>query len=130
MPLLSIRTSAPQPENRAVEKLLLELSARVARHLGKPESYVMTSLEADVPMTFAGSFAGPSADPTDDPTADPVAYLEIRSVGSISPEATKAMSADFCRLIEERLGVPASRIYIAFSPCEGYLWGWNGRTFG
>jgi phenylpyruvate tautomerase PptA (4-oxalocrotonate tautomerase family) len=118
MPLLSVRTSAPQPDLEAADALLLEISGKVARHLGKPESYVMTSLEAGVPMTFAGS------------RAEPVAYLELKSVGSIRAEATQAMSAELCQLIERHLGVPAARTYIEFSPCEGYLWGWNGRTFG
>jgi phenylpyruvate tautomerase PptA (4-oxalocrotonate tautomerase family) len=118
MPLLSVRTSAAGPASETVEALLLQLSGTVAQHLGKPESYVMTSFEADVPMTFAGS------------CAEPVAYLELKSVGSLSPDATRRMSAELCRLIEEGLGVPAARTYIEFSPCEGHLWGWNGRTFG
>ena len=118
MPLLSVRTNATPPDSTAVEALLREFSIKVSQHLGKPEAYVMTCFEAGVPMTFAGS------------SSEPVAYLELRSVGSIGTDATTAMSADFCQLIEERLGVPAARTYIAFSPWEGYLWGWNGRTFG
>ncbi|MFS8802740.1 phenylpyruvate tautomerase MIF-related protein, partial [Synechococcus sp. R60.2] len=32
--------------------------------------------------------------------------------------------------IEARLGIPKKRIYIEFSDAKGYLWGWNGTTFG
>jgi phenylpyruvate tautomerase len=118
MPLLQIRTSTPPPAPAAVKDLLLEVSARVARHLGKPERYVMTALESAVPMSFAGDAAAP------------VAYLELKSVGRLTPQQTQTISTDLCGLIEQRLGVPAGRIYIEFAAAEGYLWGWNGGTFG
>ncbi|MFO8239254.1 MAG: phenylpyruvate tautomerase MIF-related protein, partial [Prochlorococcaceae cyanobacterium] len=118
MPLLSIRTSAPAPAAADLDGLLREISGRIATHLGKPEAYVMTAFEGDVAMTFAGS------------GREPVAYLELKSVGRLSPESTAAISADLCGLIEERLAVPAARTYIEFAAAEGYLWGWNRRTFG
>lgn len=116
MPLLSVRTSAPAPAD--LEGLLGEISGRVATHLGKPEAYVMTAFEGGVAMTFAGS------------GTEPVAYLELKSVGRLSPQTTAAISADLCDLIEAQLGVPAARTYIEFAAAEGYLWGWNRRTFG
>jgi len=118
MPLLSIRTSAPAPAAAELDGLLREISGRIAAHLGKPEAYVMTAFEGGVAMTFAGS------------AAEPVAYLELKSVGRLSPQITTAISADLCGLVEERLGVPAARTYIEFAAAEGYLWGWNRRTFG
>ena len=118
MPLLTVKTSVTRPAAAKVESLLLEISGRIARHLGKPEAYVMTAFEGAVPMTFAGT------------TTEPVCYLELKSVGTFSPAKTKALSADLCALIEERLGVPAARTYIEFAGVEGHLWGWNGGTFG
>ncbi|SBO41856.1 phenylpyruvate tautomerase MIF-related protein [Cyanobium sp. NIES-981] len=118
MPLITVRTSCESPSAAAVDALLLDLSARVARHLGKPEAYVMTAFEAGVPMTFAGS------------RDQPVCYLELRSVGGFSPTTTAAVSADLCQLVADSLGVPPERTYVAFMAAEGYLWGWNGRTFG
>jgi phenylpyruvate tautomerase PptA (4-oxalocrotonate tautomerase family) len=118
MPLLTVKTSVTRPAAAEVESLLLEISGRIARYLGKPEAYVMTAFEGEVPMTFAGS------------TTEPVCYLELKSVGTFSPAKTQAISADLCALIEERLGVPAARTYIEFTGAEGHLWGWNGGTFG
>ncbi|MEO1003271.1 MAG: phenylpyruvate tautomerase MIF-related protein [Cyanobacteria bacterium J06638_7] len=118
MPLLSVRTSAPAPAAADLESLLKEISTRIAAHLDKPEAYVMTAFDGGVAMTFAGSAAAP------------VAYLELKSVGRLGPRTTSALSADLCDLIEQRLGVPAARTYIEFSAAEGYLWGWNRRTFG
>jgi len=117
MPLIKVQTSVTAPETNKSEELLKQLSASLAKHLGKPESYVMTALEANVPMTFAG-------------TTDPVCYVEIKSVGSMRPQQTQAMSQDFCEQINQAIGVPTNRIYIEFADAQGYLWGWDGRTFG
>jgi phenylpyruvate tautomerase len=117
MPLIKVQTSTVAPEPTAVEGLLKTLSAKLATHLSKPESYVMTAFEPEVVMTFAG-------------TTEPTCYIEIKSVGSMSPAQTKAMSQDFCQVISEKLGVPINRVYIEFADAKGAMWGWNGSTFG
>jgi len=117
MPLIKVQTSASKPEKGAVDSLLKSLSAGLAKHLGKPESYVMTAFEPDVPMTFAGS------------SDEPVCYIEIKSIGTMSSDKTKAMSQDFCQQINNALGVPTNRVYIEFADAKGYMWGWDGRTF-
>ncbi|MEM8832361.1 MAG: phenylpyruvate tautomerase MIF-related protein [Cyanobacteria bacterium P01_G01_bin.19] len=117
MPLIKVQSSISQPEKNTVESLLTDLSAKLANHLGKPESYVMTSFESDVPMSFAGTF-------------EPACYVEIKSVGSMSSSQTKAMSQDFCSQISQQLDVDSDRIYIEFADAKGYMWGWNESTFG
>ena len=116
MPLIKVQSSVSQPE-AAVKSLLTNLSTNLAKHLGKPESYVMTAFESDVPMTFGGTF-------------DPACYVEIKSVGTMSSDQTKAMSQDFCSQISEQLNVPCNRIYIEFADAKGSMWGWNQSTFG
>lgn len=117
MPLIKVQTSVAAPQAAAVEALLKTLSSKLAKHLGKPESYVMTAFEPAVKMSFAGSF-------------DPVCYVEVKSVGNMTPAQTKAMSQDFCQEIQDKLGVPANRIYIEFADAKGAMWGWNQSTFG
>jgi phenylpyruvate tautomerase PptA (4-oxalocrotonate tautomerase family) len=117
MPLIKVQTSMPAPEKDAVEAMLKQLSASLAKHLGKPESYVMTSFEPDVAMTFAG-------------TTDPTCFVEIKSVGTMSSTQTRAMSEDFCQQINAALGIPQNRTYIEFADARGAMWGWNGSTFG
>lgn len=116
MPLIKVQSSTPAPESTAVEELLKELSAKLAQHLGKPESYVMTAFEPDVAMTFAG-------------TTEPACYVEVKSIGKMTPDQTKAMSQDFCQQIQEQIGVPKNRIYIGFTDAQRSMWGWNGSTF-
>ncbi|MEM7553126.1 MAG: phenylpyruvate tautomerase MIF-related protein [Cyanobacteria bacterium P01_A01_bin.84] len=117
MPLIKVQTSVSSPETTTVESMLKGLSAKLAKHTGKPESYVMTAFEAEVPMTFGGN-------------TDPTCYIEIKSVGTMKSEQTKAMSQDFCQDIKQALGVPQNRIYIEFADAKGHMWGWNGNTFG
>lgn len=116
MPLIKVQTSVTAPDKSVVEGLLKTLSAKLAQHLSKPESYVMTAFEPEVAMTFAGTF-------------EPVCYVEIKSIGSMQPNQTKAMSQDFCQEISQTLGVPKNRIYIEFADAKGAMWGWNGSTF-
>jgi phenylpyruvate tautomerase len=116
MPLIKVQTSIASPSKSDVEALLKELSASLAKHLGKPESYVMTAFEPEVAMTFAG-------------TTDPACYIEIKSVGTMSPAQTRTMSQDFCQKIHQALKVPPDRTYIEFADAKGTMWGWNGDTF-
>ena len=117
MPLIKVQSSVAAADKSEVESMLKSLSASLAKHTGKPETYVMTAFESGVPMTFAG-------------TTDPVCYIEVKSVGSMKPEQTKAMSQDFCQQINQDLGVDKNRIYIEFGDAKGYMWGWNSSTFG
>lgn len=112
MPMIKIQT------NRTVENsssVLTKLSSLAAEAIGKPESYIMTSLEANVPMTFAGS-------------CEPAAYIECLSIG-LGDSDTKSLSAFLCTFCENELGVSRARVYIAFSGPKGSMWGWNGSTF-
>lgn len=116
MPLIKVQSSVAAPDDRVVKQLLKSLSSKLASHLNKPESYVMTAFEPEVAMTFAG-------------TDEPVCYVEIKSIGKMSASQTKAMSQDFCQEIKDKLGVPVNRIYIEFADAVGSMWGWNGSTF-
>ena len=117
MPFIKVQASVTTPTPTAVKELLKSLSAKLANHLGKPESYVMTAFEPGVAMSFAG-------------TCDqPVCYVEVKSIGKMKPAQTEAMSQDFCQQIQDNLGVPLNRIYIEFADAERTMWGWNGSTF-
>ncbi|HHP7246212.1 MAG TPA: phenylpyruvate tautomerase MIF-related protein [Elainellaceae cyanobacterium] len=117
MPLIKVQSSVSATDKSDIDAMLKQLSARLASHLGKPESYVMTAFEPNVPMTFGG-------------TTDPTCYIEIKSVGTMSPTQTKAMSEEFCDAINQALGIAPNRTYIEFADAKGSMWGWNGSTFG
>lgn len=117
MPLIKVLTSIAMPAQSEVEALLKQLSSSLATHTHKPEAYVMTTFEPGARMTFGGS-------------ADPACYIEVKSVGTMSAAQTQAMSQDFCQQINQAIGVPIDRVYIEFADAKGYMWGWNGSTFG
>jgi phenylpyruvate tautomerase PptA (4-oxalocrotonate tautomerase family) len=114
MPLLKITTNQSLEQERMGE-LLKQASASVAAMLGKPERYVMISIEHNPRMLFAGS-------------DEALAYLELKSIG-LPDDQTKQISHALCQLMEQQLGVRAERVYIEFSAAERHLWGWNSSTF-
>jgi phenylpyruvate tautomerase len=114
MPFLKIQTNQPLAQTTA-KALAAKASGRVADLLGKPESYVMVTVETNAAMQFAGS-------------DQPLAYLELKSIGlpeSLTPSASRVL----CELVTGETGVPANRIYIEFSDAPRQMWGWNGATF-
>jgi phenylpyruvate tautomerase len=115
MPLIRIVTSAEAPGG--VDGLLRELSALLARELGKPESYVMTCLEPRAAMTFGG-------------TTEPACYIEVKNVGTLGPDLTKRLSAAITERVARATGVNSARLYIEFAESKGHHWGFDGGTFG
>ena len=114
MPFLRIQTSKILPENTA-SALAARASAVVAEQLGKPERYVMTSVESNASMTFAG-------------TDEPLAFLELKSIG-LPESITAGVSEALCQLVASETGTDADRIYIEFTDAPRKMWGWNNGTF-
>ena len=114
MPFLKIQTNRILPEEDA-RALASKASALVADQLGKPERYVMTSVESNPAMSFAGTDA-------------PLAFLELKSIG-LPETATADASRALCELVESTTGIDPERIYIEFSDAPRKMWGWNNGTF-
>ncbi len=114
MPFLKIQTNHHMTGDEA-KSLAGKASSLVADILGKPESYVMTSVEHNPAMTFAGTDA-------------PLALLELISIG-LPVSATASASKSLCALVSGETGISEDRIYIEFSDAPRKMWGWNGGTF-
>jgi phenylpyruvate tautomerase PptA (4-oxalocrotonate tautomerase family) len=114
MPFLKIQLNSELEPGRA-EALAGQASRLVAGQLGKPERYVMVSVEHNPAMRFAG-------------TAEPLAYLELKSIG-LPESATADASRALCTLVSEATGTDPERIYIEFSDAPRKMWGWNSGTF-
>ena len=112
MPLLKIETNAQPATPQAV---ITDFSAAVASMLGKPESYVMVTLQHNPSMLFGGN-------------DEPLAYLQLKSLG-LPEDRTAEFSTTLCDLAEKHLGVTAARTYIEFSSPPRHMWGWNSTTF-
>lgn len=114
MPYLKIQTNQPLTEE-ASRALAARSSTVVAEQLGKPERYVMTAVESNPAMQFAG-------------TDEPLAYLELKSIG-LQESMTAAVSQALCSLVSAEAGISPERIYIEFADAPRKMWGWNGGTF-
>jgi phenylpyruvate tautomerase PptA (4-oxalocrotonate tautomerase family) len=117
MPLVQVFTSARAPSAEGGAALLSDLSRLLAERFAKPERWVMTCLQPGLAMTFGGAPA-------------PAAFVAVRNIGKMTPDDTAALSREICARLDKALGVPADRVYIDFADAVGYLWGWNGETFG
>ncbi len=114
MPYLKITTSKAV-EAHPRQELLKASSRLVAAELGKPEKYMMVSMNTSDAMIFAG-------------TAEPCAFLELRGIG-LPASRTAKLSKLLCELVESHLSVSRERIYINFADVPANLWGWNADTF-
>ena len=113
MPFIQINTSSKSVvENE--DLLQQDISKLVAELTGKPENYVMTMIQLDNNMTFAGS-------------DEPCCFMKIKSIGSLNPSS---MSKPLCELIASRTNINTNRVYIEFVDVKASNWGFNGSTFG
>ena len=112
MPFIQINTSAKcVVENE--DLLQKDISKMVADLTSKSENYVMTMIQRDNKMTFAGS-------------DEPCCFVQIKSIGSLTPSS---MSKDLCELIGSNTNINMNRIYIEFIDVKASNWGFNGSTF-
>jgi phenylpyruvate tautomerase len=114
MPFLRIQTNQPLTDVEA-STLAARASAVVATQLGKPERYVMTSVESNPSMQFAGSTA-------------PLAYLELKSIG-LPESLTADTSRALCELLAGAADISPDRVFIEFTDAPRKMWGWNSGTF-
>ena len=112
MPLIQLNTSS-KSELENVDLLQKDISKMVADLTRKHENYVMTMIQRDTKMTFAGS-------------DDPCCFIKVNSIGSLNPSS---MSKSLCELIASKTNINMNRIYIEFVDVKGSNWGFNGSTF-
>jgi len=113
MPFIQVNTSL----NSVVDNDDLfqkDISKLISDLTGKPEDYVMTLIQRDNNMTFAGS-------------DEPCCFIKVKSIGSLIPSL---MSKSLCELISSRTNINMNRIYIEFVDVKAKNWGFNGSTFG
>ena len=91
-----------------------DMSQIMADLTGKSEKYVMTIIQRDTNMTFAGS-------------DEPCCFINVKSIGSLTPSS---MSKSLCELIASKTNINKNRIYIEFIDVKPSNWGFNSSTFG
>ena len=110
MPFINVSTSIKVEDKK---KLLEEISILISSLTNKSKRFVMAKLEDNSAMYF------------DDQS--PCCFLEIRSIGSLNPTELAKPLSDF---VNEKMRIPADKIYISFKDVPASMWAWNGKTFG
>ena len=114
MPLLKLQTSVSLSDKKT-EALLASLSKIVAETIGKPEQYVMVTMD-----TTSVMMAGKAGD---------AAFADLRSIGGLGPDVNTRLSQRICDALNESLGLAPNRVYINFTDVSAASWGWNRDTF-
>jgi len=113
MPYLSVTTNAVlTPETEST--LAAAASKALAVGLGKPEAYVMISVQSRATLRFADS-------------DEPAAFLDLRSIGL--PGDLNAVAKALTDVVNRHAHVPARRVYIACSDVPAAYWAHGGATF-
>ncbi|MBN1226877.1 MAG: hypothetical protein JXA79_07785 [Deltaproteobacteria bacterium] len=115
MPLIILQISVPVSDEKR-DVLLSSMSKIIAESIGKPEQYVMASIEVGSIMMSGKQGAA--------------AFADVRSIGGLNGSVNKQISQKLCSLLDESLGISAGKVYINFTDVSGVNWGWNGSTFG
>jgi phenylpyruvate tautomerase len=115
MPLLKLETTVSLSDDKR-KTLLASLSKIVAETIGKPEQYVMVTINPAAILM--------SGKPGD------AAFADIRSIGGLSGDVNGLLAQSVCRLLKDSLGISPDRVYLNFTDVKAANWGWNGNTFG
>ena len=111
MPLLRLETTVVPGD---VKALLASLSRIVAETIGKPEEYVMVTLN-----TAAVSMSGEAGEG---------AFVDVRSIGGLNRDINEALSQKISGVLQEQLGIPNTRVFLNFTELPAAHWGWQSKT--
>jgi len=114
MPFFKVETNR-QADDARTGALLNKASALVSQMLGKPEKFVMVSIETDKRMMFGGD-------------GEPTAFVQLKSIG-LPTDRCAEFSGKICQFLSDELGIQPDRVFIDFKDAARNLFGWNGKTF-
>jgi phenylpyruvate tautomerase len=116
MPLIKLQTSVSVAEDKR-KALLASLSRILTESIGKPEQYVMATVEESVPIVMSGQY-------------EAAAFADVRSIGGLNTQVNAQIARKVCALLEQSLGISPNRVYLNFTDVRAGDWGWNAATFG
>ena len=111
MPYCNVKTNVKVEKKEELSKALTKIIELIP---GKTENWIMTSIDDDSFMTFAGS---------DEPTA----MITLKTFGQPAQKYYDMVTEKFCAAVSSMLGIREDRIYISNEPSQH--WGWNGGNF-
>ena len=101
-------------DNAVKEDLKSELGKLITT-LHKSETYLMVGIEDNYDLWLGGK------------RLEKGAYVAVSLYGSAPREAYNRLTGQICDLLNEKLGIPGSAVYVTYHPVSD--WGWNGQNF-
>ena len=117
MPYINCVTSASLDDAQR-EKIKAGFADALQKHAGKPEQWLMIAFNDGVPMYFKGNRDSQAA------------YIEIKHIGTFTPQQKENVAKAFCKLMHDAAGVPGLGAYVVFTGRDGGDWAHNGALFG
>lgn len=96
------------------EELKTELGKAISL-LNKPESYLMVGILDGYDLFMAGK------------KLDKGAFISVQVLGDINSSQSDKMTAEICRIVSDKLGIPGGNVYVTYQGIHD--WGWNGGNF-
>jgi len=115
MPLMKMQLSVVVPPEKK-KALLAECSRILAEVTGKPERYVMITLET-AEFLMAGA-------------PGPAAFVDIRGIGGLTKSVNARLSQAVGDLLQREFSIDPARVYLNFFDVAAQNWGHNDKTFG
>lgn len=113
MPFIDSKVTVSMTEEKK-ENIKKEFGQAV-NILGKGESFLMVGFEDGYDLYLGGE------------KLDKGAFVSVKLYGNINSASSNKMTAEVCRIMEEQLGIPGDKVYVAYQGIAD--WGWNGRNF-
>lgn len=114
MPFINSKVSVSMTKEKK-DRVKERLGEIISLIPGKSENWLMVGFEDSYDLYFKGN--------QDDATA----FVEVKIYGGASRDVFQKMTVEICKIFEEELQIPKSRMYIKYE--EGEHWGWNGGNF-
>lgn len=112
MPFIRTEVNLPIPPEKK-KAIVRQFGQAISLLPGKSESYLMLSIQENASLSFAGS-------------DEPAAICEVKVFGPLSSPACSNLTAALTECLCSELGLPASRVYVAYFSTDE--WGWNGSS--
>lgn len=114
MPILNIMVSkdVTKQQETAVKT---NVGKAISAFPGKSESYLMVNIVPHCHLYFGGK------------NDTPCAIGELKIFGSSTREYYEKFTAEFCKIMEQELGISQDKTYITYQGIEN--WGYNGFNF-
>ena len=113
MPLIDSKFTVKVTEKQK-EEIKTELGKLITT-LNKSETYLMVGIEDSCDLWLGGK------------KLEKGAYVAVSLYGNAPREAYDRLTGQICDLLEEKLGIPGSAVYVTYHPVSD--WGWNGSNF-